>query len=261
MTITRRLDRLEAALSPTERVKAWLVEAHAHDTVDAFARADFARGIEDRPLDGLAREAKAAAEAATRGRSRDEREPAVRAAILQTIFRFQLVLRSVVLAQEFLDREALVQGLLCASLAVLTMDDSKPHRPLFRSYEEGMTSMRDVALARSSEMRALGVARSRVGERYFDGTTVLFPEQVREWAEQLDRTERIAMSTAYLAELDGLTPPPPDDPEAFEVRVGRLLADHVEPALVKAHDEMGDGRRAVAVAMRWLAPSLGPSGG
>ena len=31
----------------------------------------------------------------------------------------------------------------------------------------------------------------------------------------------------------------------------------VAAALVKAHDEMGDGRRAVWVAMRWLAPSLG----
>ena len=150
---------------------------------------------------------------------------------------------------------------MCASLAVLTMDDSKHYRPLFPSYEEGMTAMRDVALRQASEMRALGAARSRVEARYFDGTGVLFPAQVRDWAEQLERTERIATSTAYLAELDGLGPPPPDDPEAFEARVGRLVADHVEPALVKAHDEMGDGRRAVSVAMRWLAPTLGPPPG
>ncbi len=55
--------------------------------------------------------------------------------------------------------------------------------------------------------------------------------------------------------------PPADDPEAFETRVAQLVADHAEPALVKAQDEMGDGRRAVAVAMRWLRPMLGPATG
>jgi hypothetical protein len=261
MTITRRLDQLEATLSPTERLKAWLVEAHANDTFDAFVRADFARGAEDRPLDRLAREAMAAAEAATRGRPREERQQAAHTAILQTVFRFQLVLRTVVLAQEFLDHEALVQGLICAGLAVLTMNDSKPHRPLFPSYEVGMTAMRDAAVVRASEMRAIGAARTRVEARYFDGVGLLFPAQAREWVEQLERTERIATSTSRLAELDGLAPAPAGDSEAFEQRVARLVANHVEPALSKAHDEMGDGRRAVAVAMRWLAPTLGPAGG
>jgi hypothetical protein len=41
----------------------------------------------------------------------------------------QPVLRTVTLAQELLDRDAPVQGLMCASLAVLTMDDSKNYRP------------------------------------------------------------------------------------------------------------------------------------
>jgi hypothetical protein len=35
------------------------------------------------------------------------------------------------------------------------------------------------------------------------------------------------------------------------------VADHVEPARVKALDDMGEGRRAVSIAMRWLAPKLG----
>lgn len=258
-TAERRLAQLEGAMTPTERVKAWLAEAHAHDTFEAFARADFALGAEARPLDRLVRDTMEAAEAANRGRPREEREPAVRAAVLQTVFRFQLVLRTVVLAHEFLDREALVQGLLCATLALLTGDDQKRHHPLFPTYEEGLGSMRALALSRASEMRALGTARSRVEARYFDAGSVLFPAQVREWVEQLERTERIAVSTTHLAEMDGLEPPPTDDPEAFEALVRRRVADHVEPALLKAHDEMGDGRRAVAVAMRWLAPTLGPS--
>ena len=78
--------------------------------------------------------------------------------------------------------------------------------------------MRALALSRASEMRALGTARSRVEARYFDGVSVLFPAQVRDWAEQLERTERIAVSTAHLAEMDGLEPPPTD-------------RDNVEPAV------------------------------
>jgi hypothetical protein len=40
-------------------------------------------------------------------------------------------------------------------------------------------------------------------------------------------------------------------------RVEQLVADHVEPARVKALDEIGEGRRAASVAMRWLAPKQG----
>jgi hypothetical protein len=60
-----------------------------------------------------------------------------------------------------------------------------------------------------------------------------------------------------LAEFEGLPPLPADDPEVFEARVSELVADHVEPARVKALDELGEGRRAVSIAMAWLEPKLG----
>jgi hypothetical protein len=50
---------------------------------------------------------------------------------------------------------------------------------------------------------------------------------------------------------------PADDPDTFEARVAELMADHIEPARVKAHDDLGEGRRAVSVAMAWLEPRLG----
>jgi hypothetical protein len=55
----------------------------------------------------------------------------------------------------------------------------------------------------------------------------------------------------------GLDPSSPEDPDAFAARVEEFEADHVEPARVKALDEMGDGQRAMSVAMRWLGPKLG----
>ncbi len=108
-----------------------------------------------------------------------------------------------------------------------------------------------------SECRALELARSRVEATYFEGRPLLFPATGRAWAEQLERTEHLAMMAERLAELDGLDPSSPDDPDAFAARVEQLVADHVEPARLKAFDELGDGQRAMSVAMRWLGPKLG----
>jgi len=55
-----------------------------------------------------------------------------------------------------------------------------------------------------------------------------------------------------IAELDGYEGPPPEDEEAFEARVARLVGDHIEPASSNACNEMGDGRRAYALATAWV---------
>jgi hypothetical protein len=57
-------------------------------------------------------------------------------------------------------------------------------------------------------------------------------------------------------ELDGAEPAPPDDLMAFEDRVAALVTDLIEPARSSAYDEVGDGRRALAVAVQWLRPKL-----
>jgi len=62
---------------------------------------------------------------------------------------------------------------------------------------------------------------------------------------------------ARLVELDDLDPLPATDPVSFEARVDQHIADHVQPARVKALDEMGEGRREVSIAMGWVAPKLG----
>jgi hypothetical protein len=85
---------------------------------------------------------------------------------------------------------------------------------------------------------------------------VLFPATIRAWAEQLEQTEKLAVMAERLSELDGLDSSPPDDPDGFAARVERFIADHVEAARMKAFDEMGEGHRALLVAMRWLGPEL-----
>jgi hypothetical protein len=257
VTAERRLARVETSLSPTELVLRWLHEAHGHDSFVAYSRAIYAIGPGALPLDRLVREARDAAEAGSRRGSREKRDETIRAAIRQTVFLFHLVLQTIVLAEAALEREALMCTALSAHLGLVMVDDRDAGHSVFRSRAEGLTALRGGAVARASELRALETARQRVEARHLGGHRALFPATARSWTEQRERTETLAEITVRLAEFEDLPPLPADDPDVFEARVGELVADHVEPARVKALDEMGEGRRAVSIAMAWLEPKLG----
>ena len=164
---------------------------------------------------------------------------------------------AIVLAEAALDREALMCTALSAHLGLVMADDGEAGHSIFRSRAEGLTALRGGEVVRASELRALETARARVEARYLGGHPAIFPATVRSWAGQRERTDAIAEITGRLGEFEGLPPLPADDPEVSERRVTELVADHVEPARVKALEEMGEGRRAVSVAMAWLEPKLG----
>jgi hypothetical protein len=257
VTAERRLARVETSLSPTERVLRWLDEAHGYDSFVAYSRAIYALGPGALPLDRLVREARGAAEAASLRGSREKRDETIRTAIRRAVLLFHLVLQSIVLAEATLEREALMCTALSAHLGLVMADDGDAGLSIFRSRAEGLTALRGGAVARASELQALETARARVEARYLGGHPALFPATARSWTGQRERTETLAVITVRLAELEGLPSLPPDDPEVFEARVSELTADHVEPARVKALDEIGEGRRAVSIAMAWLEPKLG----
>jgi hypothetical protein len=257
VTSERRLARVETSLSPTELVLRWLDEAHGHDSFVAYSRAIYALGPGALPLDRLVRAARQAAEAGSRRGSREKRDETIRAAIRQAVFLFHLILQSIVLAEAALDREALMCTALSAHLGLVMADDGDAGHSIFRSRAEGLTALRSGVVARASELRALETARKRVEVRYLAGHPSLFPATVRSWTDQRQRTETLAEITVRLEKFEGLPPLPADDPGVFEARVSELVADHVEPARVKALDEMGEGRRAVSIAMAWLEPKLG----
>jgi len=257
MTTERRLAKLEAALPPTGLVRRWLIGAHQQGDITTYVRAFQASEPYLLPLDRLVGETRAHAEAASRGRSREERDRAVRTAIGQTVFLFHLILRTEVLAEESLDREELVQVGLAAHLGLAASgDDGRTHRAESPSHSDWLMTLRDAALTRAEELRALETARSRVEATYLDGQASLFPGTLRRWAAQRERTTGLAALAVRLAELDGLTPPPAPDPVAFEARVSELVADHIEPARSETLDDLGDGRRAAAVARRWVESKL-----
>jgi hypothetical protein len=249
MTAERRLAALEASLSPTELVLRWLAEAHAYDDFKTYSESLFDQDPSNLPMDRLAREAQTSARSRSRGQPKEDIATAVRKALIETIFRAQLVMRINALTQEFIDREVLIDGALSAHLGLAV--HAGKGQPIDKA-PVGLVQVRDVLFARVTELHAFETARASVERKHLDGVTALFPAAVRAWTEQRSRSETLAVTAFRIAELDGFDPPPPDDEAAFVVRVAQLVADHVEPARSKAYYELGDGRRALAIAFGWL---------
>jgi len=253
-TVERRLAKVEAGLSPMALVLRWLAEAHAYDDLTDYTRSLLAAEPPVAPLDRLVQEAETNARRQGRGQPRDQLETTVRKALVETIFRYQLVLRINALSQEAIDKEILVHGALTAHVGLAIADGKADTEgpPLAR-----LVKLRDLLFGRVDELHAIDAAREAVEARYLDGVSALFPAGQRSWSTQQTASERMAVMAMRLAEFDGAEPPPDDDLVAFEARVAQLVADHVEPARSNAYDQLGDGRRALGLAVRWLRPKLG----
>ncbi len=249
MTAERRLAALEASLSPTELVLRWLAEAHEYDDFKTYTEALFNKDPSDCPMDRLAREAQTSARSRSRGQPKEDVARAVRKALVETIFRAQLVLRINALTGEFIDREVLIDGALSAHLGLAVHVGRG--QPIDKA-PVGLVQVRDLLFGQVTELHAFETARATVERKHLNGATALFPAAVREWAEQRKRTETLGVTAFRIAELDGFDPPPPDDEAAFDARVAQLVADHIEPARSKAYYELGDGRRALSLAVGWL---------
>jgi choline dehydrogenase-like flavoprotein len=245
----RRLANVETGLSPTQLVVRWLEEAHRFDDMTAYMRSLVDRPIGDFPMDRLSREAQESARIRYRGRSRAEVEKGVRRSLIETMFRGQLVLEINVRSQNLLDREGLIYLVLVGQvgLAIGAPDAPFEGTPLTR-----LVQMRDLLFGRVTELHAFEAARDRVEARYLDGAAADFPAARRAWERQRHETETAAVMAMRMAELDGAEPPAADDAATFEARVASLAADFVEPAKSKAYNELGDGRRAQAIAAAWL---------
>ena len=256
MTTATRLAKVESGLSPTALVVRWLAAAHAYDDFVTYTRALIASEAPVMPLDALAKEAETSGQLAARGHPRDEAEAIVRRSIVGTVVRYFLVLRIIETSQALLDREVLLQAALNGQVALyLTETDGN-----FEPRPKRLTTARDLLIDRVSELHATETARTQVEATYLGGAMALFPGQQRAWQAQLEFSERSAVIADRLAELDGLGSAIENDPPGFEARVADLVADLVEPARSRAYDELGDGPRAQAVALRWLRPQLAPEG-
>lgn len=249
MTVEGRLAKVEAALSPTQLVLRWIEEIHAYDDMSSYLHSLAQRPVGDFPMDRLGRQAQESARIRTRGRSRAEIDKLVRRSVVETLFRGLLVLEINVRTQNLLDREGLIYVVLVsqAAIALEVADAPLDGTPLAR-----IVLSRDLLLSRVTELHAFEAAREQVEARYLDGAPAVVPAARRAWDRQRHDSEEAAVMAMRLAELDGADPPPPDDQAAFDARVASVAADFVEPAKSKAYNELGDGRRAQAIAAAWL---------
>jgi hypothetical protein len=255
VTTEHRLGALEAALTPTQLVLRWLDEAHAFGDLESYVRSQLAEPSAEGLLDRLAREAASGARASLRGRRPEIVHPAVRTALRETVFRFDLVMRILVTTHDLLEREALIGATLSAHVALLT-SESRAARRRDTTYLERFATLRGLLLFRVAELQAAQEARTVVEARFLAGHTALFPDAVKAWDAQLRSTETIADVACRLAELDGVPPAEPADPDAVSAHVTDLVADLVEPAKSTALEKLGDGERALRIAADWLRPKM-----
>jgi hypothetical protein len=59
------------------------------------------------------------------------------------------------------------------------------------------------------------------------------------------------------AELDGVEPAEPEDPDALKARAGELVVDLVELAKSETFDKLGEGRQALDIAAGWVRAKIG----
>src|ERR1035437_4364181 len=122
MTLTRRITAIETSLSPTQLVLRWLDEAHALGDLESYVRSQLAEPSAEGPLDRLARAAATGARGSLRGKRAEIIDAAIRSALRETVFRFDLVMRILVTTHDLLDREGLIEAALSAHIALLTTE-------------------------------------------------------------------------------------------------------------------------------------------
>ena len=256
MTLERRLDGIEKNLSPAQLVLRWLAEVQSFADLESYVASLLVQDRPVPPLDRLAREAIACARASNRGKRAEAVSAAVRTALRETIFRFELVMRINVPAHELLDREALIDAALSANLALVFNHDERQADP---KRLEHLARLRDLIACRVSELHAAAEARSIVQERFLDGHDALFPGVSAEWDDRVKTTAVIADMAIRMAEIDGAPAKPDPDPEALSRRAAELFADLVEPAKSEALQALDEGQRALEIAAGWVRTKLSPT--
>lgn len=260
MTLKGRVAVVETSLSPTQLVLRWLAEAHAFGNLEAYVSSLLAQDPPVPPLDRLAREAVHGARTAMRGKRPELVDAAVRSALRETVFRFELVMRINVTAHELLEREELISTIFALQLAMLLGDERGKRRP-DDSHLSRLELCRRLTLLRVNELLASREARVSVEARYLDGHPALFPDLAAAFEEQLLQSQKIAVMAVRAAELDGVEPAPPEDPEALKVRTNQLVSDLAEPAKSEVLEKLGESRRAFDIAAGWVRAKLASGSG
>jgi hypothetical protein len=268
MTARRRLDRLEHSLGPKEAILRWLEEAHRFQSIVDYARATIDLPESAQPSIRITEQVEAAIRRTRRGRSDGELERAVRRAIGDAVFLFELVfilnqtaadfahlavLRSLALGGHL---HHLVTDPLSEDLAVRRADPEAARRidTAWRTWRASTEELvRDVRIEQA--------ARSALDETYFAGRSVLFADVAEDWTQLRDQADRLDSVVETLREPFrtragfGLRRVLPAKPGVIAGRGRSRAAELADEARIAAFEILGDRGRAIAIAESRLRTS------
>lgn len=189
MSRWRRLRHLEEALSVRGVVGLWLAGVQQHATNDAYLGPALRAPAGAAPLDKLLADVEAAVHTAYPWQTRQEIAPALRRAREDTIYLYQLALWINETAAQEADRAG-IQALHLAWEARMLQDDPGRSEPWDPAADPPPIDVlgghwrawSDVVAVVLDRVRVEEAARARLEQWYFDGHSVLFPDQTGAWA-------------------------------------------------------------------------------
>jgi hypothetical protein len=268
MTARRRLDKLEHSLGPTEAILRWIEEAHRFPSIVEYARATIDLPDSAQPSIRITEQVAAATRGTRKGRSDEELGLAVRRAIGDAVFLYQLVfilnqtaadfaqvaiLRSLVLVGQL---DHLVTEPLSQDLAARRADPDGA-----RGIDTAWRTWRASTEAFVRDVRVEQAARSTLDGRYFAGRSVLFADVAEDWTRLGDQADRLDMIVETLRGPFrtragfGLRRDLPAKPGVVAGRARSRAAELADDARIVAFEVLGERPRAIALAEARLRTS------
>jgi hypothetical protein len=268
MTARRRLDRLEHSLGPQEAILRWLEEAHRFPSMMEYAHATIDLPESAQPPIRITEQVAAAIRRRRAGLADHELERAVRRAIGDAIFLYQLVFILNQTAADFAQVAVLRTLVLVSQLDHLVMDPLSEDLAARRADPDGArridTAWRAWRASTEEWVRGVRVeqaARSALDERYFAGRSVLFAEVAEDWTRLSDQADRLDMIVETLREPFrtragfGLRRALPAKPGVIAGRARSRAAELADDARIVAFEALGERPRAIDLAEARLRTS------
>jgi G:T-mismatch repair DNA endonuclease (very short patch repair protein) len=259
MTLARRLAKLEAGITPTEAVLAWLAEAHTYPTLPEHVASIHDAPQEAWPLVRIAAQVKASVRASVRGRP-EEVWQAVRAGVGDAFFLVELALQLNLAARQVCDTEGLRWALLVKWRGLLAAEAELAQRTGHGDPERAAREAqdwRDVVALSLTMLYTEDAARASLERRYLEGQPVLFPLLAQECADLVEHLEWLAEHADPMVAstpdsntdvwMDGLRAAAAEDGQAR----ARELTDL---ARIEAWELIGEHERALTVLDRRMRP-------
>ena len=267
MTLKRRVEALEGALSPRMATLLWLHEAHAFGSLPAYLGWLVDQPFSAFPLNRVPVLVAIAARAAGKGQPPESVAEAVRAAVRDAMFLVHLVLEINTTAEETTRRECLRRVAVSYEMKAICLEQELTSLEPAAGGADYAERWAD-ALARArtwlTELYVSEEARTLLERRYLDGQPSLFPELASEWTTLLEDAEAL-VGLVHKVDLDepvgGRRPSRRAEPQGLDLEALRASAlQRAEEAAARLVDAagaaalmgLGDREGAMAIAGRAL---------